>query len=100
MRSIGQLPSRARPFPSPQCDTGLVLRRRSATSVTSFRVTASRWQNSCQTHSPQPERRRVDRAFYQGPVRCAYAEGRYLVFATTLGEEKFRRVFARFRVVY
>jgi hypothetical protein len=50
--------------------------------------------------APQPERRRVDRAFYQGPVRCVHAEGRYLAFATTLGEEEFRRVFARFRIVY
>jgi hypothetical protein len=50
--------------------------------------------------APQPERRTVNRAHYQGPVRCVTAKGRYLVFATTLNEDEFRRVFARFRIVH
>ncbi len=48
-----------------------------------------------------PHRRHVDRKWvYSGPVRCVEAEGRYLLFATTLGEEAFRERFARFRILY
>lgn len=51
--------------------------------------------------SDPPRHRRVERKWvYSGPVRCVEAEGRYLLFATTLGEEAFRETFARFRILY
>lgn len=50
--------------------------------------------------APRPRTRSIDRDVYSGPIRCVLAKDRYLVFATTLSEEEFRRVFARFRIMF
>lgn len=50
------------------------------------------------THLPRPHG--IHRDFYRGPVCGLEAEGRYLVFATTLSEPEFRRTFSRFRILF
>jgi hypothetical protein len=42
----------------------------------------------------------VRRDIYSGPVCGLSAQGRYLVFATTLDEAEFRRTFSRFRILF
>lgn len=44
---------------------------------------------------PAAVRQRAANAGYAGPLRCLAADGRYLVFATTLPKEAFRRAFGR-----
>ncbi len=50
--------------------------------------------------APRPRTRSIDRDVYSGPIHCVLAKDRYLVFATTLSDEEFRRVFARFRIMF
>jgi arabinofuranosyltransferase len=50
--------------------------------------------------SPAIGARGVDRPIYSGPLRCVEADGRFLVFATTLDDAAFRQRFSRFRILY
>jgi hypothetical protein len=51
--------------------------------------------------SSPPEARTVERdGIYSGPVHCVEAEGRYLVFATTLSDDEFRKRLERFRILF
>lgn len=44
--------------------------------------------------------REVSNDRYRGPLRCVRADGRYLLFATTLPEAEFRRVFENLPIVF
>jgi hypothetical protein len=49
---------------------------------------------------PEPEPHAARNDFYEGPLSCVEADGRYLLFATTLDEARFRERFSRLRVVF
>ncbi|MBN1345007.1 MAG: hypothetical protein JXQ73_20100 [Phycisphaerae bacterium] len=44
--------------------------------------------------------RTVTTPYYQGPLRCVKAKGRYLLFATTLSDAQFRKTFSRCEIVF